>query len=129
MIIYHGNHAGPTSSQHWANVWCSLGWSSKDESRMNSLFANLRNAIHSANAGLIGLPPPLHLRRYGPTLNQHWNNISCSLSWSSKGESGAGALMQWLKLPAWKVGDRGFEPHSIWPSSFKETKCFFHAHS
>ena len=19
--------------------------------------------------------------------------------------------MQWLKLPAWKVGDRGFEPH------------------
>ena len=24
----------------------------------------------------------------------------------------AGALMQWLKLPALKVGDRGFEPHS-----------------
>ena len=25
----------------------------------------------------------------------------------------AGALVQWLKLPAnWKVGDRGFEPHS-----------------
>ena len=23
-----------------------------------------------------------------------------------------GALMQWLKLPAWKVGDRGLEPHS-----------------
>ena len=23
-----------------------------------------------------------------------------------------GALVQWLKLPAWKVGDRGFEPHS-----------------
>ena len=22
-----------------------------------------------------------------------------------------GALVQWLKLPAWKVGDRGFEPH------------------
>ena len=21
------------------------------------------------------------------------------------------ALMQWLKLPAWKVGDRGFKPH------------------
>ena len=20
--------------------------------------------------------------------------------------------MQWLKLPVWKVGDRGFEPHS-----------------
>ena len=24
----------------------------------------------------------------------------------------AGALVQWLKLPAWKVGDCGFEPHS-----------------
>ena len=24
----------------------------------------------------------------------------------------AGALVQWLKLPAWKVGDRGFQPHS-----------------
>ena len=23
-----------------------------------------------------------------------------------------GALVQWLKLLAWKVGDRGFEPHS-----------------
>ena len=23
-----------------------------------------------------------------------------------------GALVQWLKLPAWKVGDRGFKPHS-----------------
>ena len=26
--------------------------------------------------------------------------------------SGAGALVQWLKLSAWKVGDRGFEPRS-----------------
>ena len=26
--------------------------------------------------------------------------------------TGAGSLVQWLKLPAWKVGDRGFEPHS-----------------
>ena len=24
----------------------------------------------------------------------------------------AGTLVQWLKLPAWEVGDRGFEPHS-----------------
>ena len=23
-----------------------------------------------------------------------------------------GSLVQWLKLSAWKVGDRGFEPHS-----------------
>ena len=23
-----------------------------------------------------------------------------------------GALLQWLKLPAWKAGDRGFDPHS-----------------
>ena len=34
---------------------------------------------------------------------------------------GAGALVQWLKLLALKVGDRGFEPHSGIPS-FKETK-------
>ena len=25
---------------------------------------------------------------------------------------GAGALVQWLKLPAGKVGDRGLEPHT-----------------
>ena len=24
----------------------------------------------------------------------------------------AGALVQWLKLPAWTVGDRGFETHA-----------------
>ena len=24
----------------------------------------------------------------------------------------AGGLVQWLKLPAWKVGDRGFVPRS-----------------
>ena len=24
---------------------------------------------------------------------------------------GEGGLLQWLKLPAWKVGARGFEPH------------------
>ena len=24
----------------------------------------------------------------------------------------AETLVQWLKLPAWKVGDRAFEPHS-----------------
>ena len=23
-----------------------------------------------------------------------------------------GALVQWLMLPAWKIGDRGFKPHS-----------------
>ena len=28
---------------------------------------------------------------------------------SHKGE---GALVQWLKLHVWKVGDHGFEPHS-----------------
>ena len=26
--------------------------------------------------------------------------------------TGPGALVQWLKLPAWKVGDRGLEPRS-----------------
>ena len=25
---------------------------------------------------------------------------------------GAGAPMQWLKLPSWKIGDREFKPHS-----------------
>ena len=28
--------------------------------------------------------------------------------------------MQWLKLLAWKVGDRGFEPHSCIPVSKKQ---------
>ena len=26
----------------------------------------------------------------------------------------SGALLQWLKLPAWKVGDRGLDP-PVWP--------------
>ena len=24
----------------------------------------------------------------------------------------AGGMVQWLQLPAWKAGNRGFEPHS-----------------
>ena len=28
--------------------------------------------------------------------------------------------MQWLKLPAWKVGDRGFDPHSVLQVSKKQ---------
>ena len=32
----------------------------------------------------------------------------------------AGALMQWLKLPACKVRDRGFKPHSGLPVSKKQ---------
>ena len=27
----------------------------------------------------------------------------------------AGALVQWVKLPAWKVGHREYEPHSVLP--------------
>ena len=30
------------------------------------------------------------------------------------------AMVLWLKLPAWKVGDRGFEPHSDIPVSKKQ---------
>ena len=41
---------------------------------------------------------------------------------------GGGGLVQWLKLPAWKVGDRGFEPRSGLQVS-KEQKWFFPAHS
>ena len=40
----------------------------------------------------------------------------------------AETLVQWLKLPAWKVEDRGFEPQSGIQFS-KKTKCFFPAHS
>ena len=32
----------------------------------------------------------------------------------------AGALVQWVKLPAWKVGHRGYEPHSVLPVSKKQ---------
>ena len=38
--------------------------------------------------------------------------------------------MQWLKLPAWKVGDRGFEPRSgIQVAKKQKKKGFFPAHS
>ena len=33
----------------------------------------------------------------------------------------SGALVQWLKLPAWKVGDRGFIPCSGLKVSKKQT--------
>ena len=33
----------------------------------------------------------------------------------------AGALVKWLKLPAWKVGDRGFKPHSTFQISKKQS--------
>ena len=32
--------------------------------------------------------------------------------WSDGRVGKGGGLVQWLKLPAWKVGDRGLEPHS-----------------
>ena len=38
----------------------------------------------------------------------------------------AGALVQWLKLAAWKVRDRGFDPHS---SLQVLKKVFFLPHS
>ena len=31
-----------------------------------------------------------------------------------------GALVQWLKLPAWKIGNRGFEPHAGLQASKKQ---------
>ena len=34
-------------------------------------------------------------------------------AWSARDLANwAGVLVQWSKLPAWKVGDRGFEPRS-----------------
>ena len=36
-----------------------------------------------------------------------WPDISHHI-----GQPRAGALVQWLNLPAWKVGDRGFKPHT-----------------
>ena len=33
---------------------------------------------------------------------------------------GRGALVQWLKLPVWKVGDHGFEPRSVIQVSKKQ---------
>ena len=50
-------------------------------------------------------------------LSYHHNTLKSTNIWT-------GAFVQWLKLHTWKVGDRGFEPHSGLPS-FKETKCFF----
>ena len=47
----------------------------------------------------------------GPTSYQHWVNFYAE-NVSTLEHFLAGALVQWLKLPAWKVGDRGFEPHS-----------------
>ena len=36
----------------------------------------------------------------------------------------AGGLVQCLQLPAWKVGDRGFEPHSGLQVSKKQNLSF-----
>ena len=36
----------------------------------------------------------------------------------------AGALVQWLKLPAWKIGDRGLVPGSALVFQFQRNKMF-----
>ena len=44
-------------------------------------------------------------------------------TWRSLYFTSAGALVQWLKLPVWKFGDRGFEPHSGRQVSKKQNVC------
>ena len=51
----------------------------------------------------------------GTTLYKCYTNVLCFLG---------GALLQWLKLPAWKIGDRGFESRFEMDSSREETKYF-----
>ena len=41
-------------------------------------------------------------------------------------EDMVGALVQWIKLPAWKVEIAVRAP--LWLLSFNETKCFFSAY-
>ena len=43
--------------------------------------------------------------------------------------SRAEGLVQWLKLPAWKIDNSGFEPYSGILVSEKKTKCSLPAHS
>ena len=47
----------------------------------------------------------------GAPTYQQWVSVSCF--WIATFSAIlAGALVQWLNLPSWKVGDRGFAPHS-----------------
>ena len=46
--------------------------------------------------------------------HNRWKPAATCVMWPS------GALVQWLKLPAWKVRDRGFEPHSGFQISKKQ---------
>ena len=39
------------------------------------------------------------------------NRASCLIFQNEHFRTAAGALVQWLKLSAWKIGDRGFKPH------------------
>ena len=48
--------------------------------------------------------------------------LDYSLDYRSGG--GPGTVVNWLKLPVWEVGYRGFERRSG-----IQTKCFFPAHS
>ena len=47
-----------------------------------------------------------------PEKTKHLCNIGTTSAQRLVRWSNGGALVQWLKLPAWKVWDRGLDPHS-----------------
>ena len=75
-----------------------------------SCWTNISNMRRWANVGLL----LAHAYDVCPTISQRWSNVSCLLVCERLRllSLAGGALVQWLKLPAWKVGDRGFEPYS-----------------
>ena len=84
-------------------------------------------------------PPPPTFHSLRPLTSANYQKTTCCSSYLTGGfhdnpslkdsatRKLGGALVQWLKLAAWKVGDRGLEPHSSIEVSKK--KCLSPAHS
>ena len=62
--------------------------------------------IHSTSSPRVSCSPVVEY-----LAEQKWHNTYMLQGFHLK-TVWAGAIVQWLKLPAWKVGDRGFEPRS-----------------
>ena len=60
---------------------------------------------------------------------QYYYYIMRQWVWSVMHYAHPRRLVLWLKLPVWKVAWRSRVRPPLWPSSFKETKCFYPAHS
>ena len=97
---------GLASSNQWENIFfylvSSISFQLEDCILSSAVIAVIMDIVEPWGRG--------HSHLSHRHLEKCWEgvtaiNVQCDV--------GSRALLQWLKLPAWKVGDRGFEPNSV----------------